>query len=74
MKYIRILKRVLKFAIDQGWLETNPVGRFKCTYVEPFHERLTMEEVMTVANRFLYILASYIITNGKYSPSLSNAP
>ena len=48
MKYIRILKRVLKFAVDQGWLETNPVGLFKITYVEPSRERLTMEEVMTL--------------------------
>jgi hypothetical protein len=51
MKYIRILKRVLKFAVDQGWFETNPVGRFKCTYVEPFRERLTMEEVMTLYHK-----------------------
>ncbi|OQP65848.1 hypothetical protein A3860_14740 [Niastella vici] len=51
MKYIRILKRVLKFAVDQGWLETNPVGRFKCTYVEPSRERLTMEEVMTLYHK-----------------------
>jgi hypothetical protein len=48
MKYIRILKRVLKFAVDQAWLETNPLGRFKCTYEEPSRERLTMEEVMTL--------------------------
>lgn len=51
MKYIRILKRVLKFAVDQGWLETNPVGRFKCTYVEPSRERLTMEEVMVLYHK-----------------------
>jgi site-specific recombinase XerD len=51
MKYIRILKRVLKFAVEQGWLETNPVGRFKCTYIEPSRERLTMEEVMTLYHK-----------------------
>jgi site-specific recombinase XerD len=51
MKYIRILKRVLKFSVDQGWLETNPLGRFKCTYEEPSRERLTMEEVMTIYHK-----------------------
>jgi site-specific recombinase XerD len=51
MKYIRILKRILKFAVDQEWLETNPVGRFKCTYLEPSRERLTMEEVMTLYHK-----------------------
>lgn len=51
MKYIRILKRVLKFAVDQGWLEANPLGRFKCTYEEPSRERLTMEEIMTIYHK-----------------------
>ena len=51
MKYIRILKRVLKFAVDQEWLETNPVGRFTCTYIEPSRERLTMEEVMNLYHK-----------------------
>jgi site-specific recombinase XerD len=51
MKYIRILKRVLKFAVDQGWLEANPLGRFKCTYEEPSRERLTMEEIMALYHK-----------------------
>jgi integrase len=51
MNYIRILKRVLKFAVDQSWLETNPLARFKCTYEEPSRERLTMEEVMTLYHK-----------------------
>jgi len=51
MKYIRILKRVLKFSVDQGWLESNPLGRFKCTYEEPSRERLTMEEIMSLYHK-----------------------
>jgi len=39
------------FAVDQGWLETNPVGRFKCTYEEPNRERLTMEEIMALYHK-----------------------
>lgn len=48
MKYIRILKRILKFAVDQGWLTAHPLASFKCTYKEPARERLTMEEVVTI--------------------------
>lgn len=48
MKYIRILKRILKFAVDQEWLPTHPLATFKCTYKEPARERLTMEEVVTI--------------------------
>jgi len=51
MKYIRILKRILKFAVDQGWIENNPLGRFTCTYEEPSRERLTMEEVMNLYHK-----------------------
>jgi site-specific recombinase XerD len=48
MKYIRILKRILKFAVDQEWLPAHPLATFKCTYKEPARERLTMEEVVTI--------------------------
>jgi hypothetical protein len=48
MKYIKILKRVMKMAVDQGWIATNPLTGFRCSYQEPQRERLTMEEVMTL--------------------------
>ncbi|MBO9200238.1 MULTISPECIES: site-specific integrase [Niastella] len=48
MKYIRIFKRILKFAVDQGWLAVHPLASFKCTYKEPPRERLTMEEVTAI--------------------------
>jgi hypothetical protein len=53
MKYIRILKRILKFAVDQGWLTAHPLASFKCTYKEPARERLTMEEVVTLYTKEL---------------------
>jgi len=46
VKYIRILKRITKFAVDQGWISSNPVAQFKCFYLEPQRERLTIEEIM----------------------------
>jgi integrase len=53
MKYIRILKQILKFAVDQEWLPTHPLATFKCTYKEPARERLTMEEVVTIYTKEL---------------------
>jgi hypothetical protein len=53
MKYIRILKRILKFSVDQGWLTVHPLVSFKCTYKEPPRERLTMEEVVTLYTKDL---------------------
>ncbi|MBS1597307.1 MAG: site-specific integrase [Bacteroidetes bacterium] len=46
MKYIRILKRMMKYATDQDWLANNPLNGFKCSYIEPHRERLTWDEVM----------------------------
>jgi integrase len=46
MKYIRILKRITKFAADQEWIGSNPVAQFRCSYQEPERDRLTMDEVM----------------------------
>jgi len=53
MKYLKILKQVLKMAVDQGWLPVNPIGGFKCTYEDPQRERLTMEEIMALHNKEL---------------------
>jgi len=53
MKYVKILKQVLKMSVDQGWLPANPLGGFKCTYEEPQRERLTMEEIMVLYNKEL---------------------
>jgi len=46
MKYIRILKRISKFAADQEWISNNPVAQFRCSYQEPERDRLTMDEIM----------------------------
>ncbi len=48
MKYIKNLKRVMKMAVDQGWIAANPLTGFRCSYQEPQRERLTMEEVRDV--------------------------
>lgn len=53
MKYIKILKQVIKMAVDNGWLPSNPLGGFKCTYDEPERERLTMDEIMLLYNKRL---------------------
>jgi len=53
MKYIKILKQVLKMTVDNGWLPNNPLGGFKCTYDEPERERLTMDEIMLLYNKQL---------------------
>jgi site-specific recombinase XerD len=46
MKYIHTFKRIIKFAVDQEWLEKNPTTQFRCTYNPPQRERLTMEEIL----------------------------
>ncbi|WP_191967969.1 site-specific integrase [Rhizosphaericola mali] len=53
MKYIKITKQVLKFAVDQGWIPYNPIGGFKCNYENPQREILTMEEIERIYNKSL---------------------
>lgn len=53
MKYIHTFKRIIKFAIDQEWMEKNPTTQFRCTYHPPQRERLTMEEIMKLYNKDL---------------------
>jgi integrase len=45
MKYIKNLKQVIDDAVVQGWLSQNHLESFKCTYVDPERQALTLEEV-----------------------------
>lgn len=53
MKYVKILKQVLKMSVDQGWIPANPLGGFKCSYEDPQRERLTMDEIMDLYKKEL---------------------
>lgn len=50
MKYIKNLKQVIDDAVVQGWLPQNPLESFKCTYVDPERQALTLEEVVRVVD------------------------
>ncbi|HEY0177658.1 MAG TPA: site-specific integrase [Pedobacter sp.] len=45
MKYISHLKQILKAAKGR-WLESNPIEDFKCPYVQPDREALSMEQLV----------------------------
>jgi len=48
MKYIKNLKQVIDDAVVQGWLAQNPLESFKCTYVDPERQALTLDEIAGV--------------------------
>ncbi|HVU95662.1 MAG TPA: tyrosine-type recombinase/integrase [Puia sp.] len=48
MKYIKNLKQVIDDAVVQGWLAQNPLESFKCTYIDPERQALTLDEVVRV--------------------------
>ncbi|MGE7775513.1 site-specific integrase [Chitinophaga sp. NPDC101104] len=54
-KYLKILKQVVKMAVEQGWINQNPFAGFTCRYEDPERERLTMEEVMAIYKADLHI-------------------
>jgi integrase len=55
MKYIKILKRIVKMAVDQEWMAAYPLSGFKCSYTEPQRERLTMDDIMTLYKKELLL-------------------
>lgn len=48
MKYIKISKQALKFAISKSKLNVNPFDSFTCTYIEPDIEVLEMHEILNM--------------------------
>ncbi len=45
MKYIKILKQILNYAVALDWIPASPFGQFKCTYKNPDRIVLTQDEI-----------------------------
>jgi len=48
MKYVKNLKQVIDEAVVQGWLPQNSLESYKCTYIDPERQALTLEEVARI--------------------------
>lgn len=53
MKYIKNLKQVIDDAVVQGWLAQNPLESFKCSYIDPERQALTLDEVARIIDHEL---------------------
>jgi site-specific recombinase XerD len=51
MKYIKNLKKVVRIAIENEWLDRDPFIRFKCTYKDPNRKYLTESELKTLESK-----------------------
>jgi len=45
MKYLKILKQIMNYAVGLDWIISNPFKQFKCTYTSPDREVLTQSEI-----------------------------
>lgn len=45
MKYIKILKQILNYAVAVDWIQSNPFNQFKCTYRNPDRIVLNQDEI-----------------------------
>jgi len=51
MKYIKILKQILNYAISLEWIHSNPLNSFRCSYQSPDRVVLTQEEIDIMYNK-----------------------
>jgi len=51
MKYIKNLKKVIKIALSNDWIDKDPFARFKCTYKDPNRGFLSQEELDKIINK-----------------------
>ena len=45
MKYVKIVKQIMNFAVGLEWISVNPFLQFKCSYSNPEREVLTQLEI-----------------------------
>ena len=55
MKYIKNLKKVVRIAEENEWLDRDPFTRFKCTYKDPNRGYLTQEELEALEKKKLLL-------------------
>jgi site-specific recombinase XerD len=51
MKYVKNTKQMLRWAKRKGYMDTNPIEDFKCTYKQPKRTRLTWDELMQLYSK-----------------------
>jgi site-specific recombinase XerD len=51
MKYIKNLKKVVRIAIENEWLDRDPFIRFKCTYKDPNRKYLSESELKSLESK-----------------------
>ena len=50
MKHVKNIKQIIDRAVTNGWVKTNPIKNFKCTYKEPNQEGIVMADIHTLIN------------------------
>jgi len=50
MKIIKNTRQIFQRAVEGGWLSANPLASFKCSYIDPDREGLTIEELIELVN------------------------
>lgn len=50
MKHIKNIKQIFDRVVTLGWIPNNPIKQYKCTYIDPDREALTMHHIITLVN------------------------
>lgn len=53
MKYLKNIKKVLRTAVDRGWLDKSPIAAYQCPYFNPDRDILDEEEIMVLYNKHM---------------------
>lgn len=53
MKYIKILKQILNYAVALDWIQSNPFNQFKCTYRSPDRIVLNQDEIDVIFHKVM---------------------
>ena len=51
MKYIKNVKKIIRIALENEWIDKDPFIRFRCTYKDPKRPYLTKEELEALINK-----------------------
>lgn len=50
MKYIKNVKQIIDLAVNNGWILKNPIGNYRCIYIERPRQELNMHDILKLLN------------------------
>lgn len=63
MKHIKNIKQIMNLAVNNNWILKNPIGNYRCPYIESDRQELDMHDIIKLHGKTLASKCSRCLVN-----------